>query len=298
MKSMLNVAILGLACLLPHPALANTGNVDVYGSIGSSTDTGPFASDGSAGALYVTGHLVLAAPEDHTFRFTRLEIASGSDLSFSNLGAQDTLTLLASEAIVIKGWLDPMPALNLTLAAPRLYIDAPLSLPGGRLALIGTDSVEIGHNAILDVSSGSNAAPSSETAVARLASPGVEISGGIERAAHGELTIREISNWPSFNIDSQARVNLSLPSAPASTLDRINAGGDLSLIAGRLTGRDVQIVSSSLEAGVLTLSAPGGLALVQSGESLAMVPEPETYAMLLAGLALVGLAVRRRKAGR
>lgn len=39
---------------------------------------------------------------------------------------------------------------------------------------------------------------------------------------------------------------------------------------------------------------PGGSYL--GGISVAAVPEPETYAMLLAGLGLIGFSARRRKA--
>lgn len=42
---------------------------------------------------------------------------------------------------------------------------------------------------------------------------------------------------------------------------------------------------------------PAGLRVEFSSSNIAAVPEPETYAMLLAGLALAGFAARRRKQG-
>ena len=40
---------------------------------------------------------------------------------------------------------------------------------------------------------------------------------------------------------------------------------------------------------------PAGLRVEFSTSTIAAVPEPETYAMLIAGLGLVGFAARRRK---
>jgi hypothetical protein len=47
--------------------------------------------------------------------------------------------------------------------------------------------------------------------------------------------------------------------------------------------------------GGLTVAAPGAVATALPFASLSAVPEPETYAMLLAGLGLLGFFVRRRK---
>jgi hypothetical protein len=46
--------------------------------------------------------------------------------------------------------------------------------------------------------------------------------------------------------------------------------------------------------GGLTVAALGGVATALPFAPLAAVPEPETYAMLLAGLGMIGCVVRRR----
>ncbi len=81
---------------------------------------------------------------------------------------------------------------------------------------------------------------------------------------------------------------VSAPSIPATAVSGVNSGHPAMSFLDMLTG-------SLAYVNVHTLAVPSGAVRGQLIQ-VAVVPEPETYALLLAGLGLVGAAVRRRKA--
>jgi hypothetical protein len=179
------------------------------------------------GALYVEGPMTIKA-DSTTFHFTTLEIAPGSSLSFVNLQADDTLRLIASESIRIRGELIFAPA-------GGLYIEAPL--------------VEFGEGVVIDA-------------------PGGSITF---------VATRDINNGLPFRD----------PLVSGGVILRTGASIDVPE-SGQPVRLDESLQLS--EDGSLSIAPGGGIVIAQ-----APIPEPETYAMLLAGLGLVGFAAARRK---
>lgn len=108
------------------------------------TTTGPEAPAGAGvvefvdlGALHVDGQMTLDASTS-TFHFTTFEMAVGSTVSFVNLGADDSLRLIASAAIRIRGELVFAPASALYIEAPIIELGegAVIAAPGGSISLI------------------------------------------------------------------------------------------------------------------------------------------------------------------
>lgn len=68
------------------------------------------------------------------------------------------------------------------------------------------------------------------------------------------------------------------------------AGGNFLGVVGAITGSPLEVEITGTFTG-----APGSYGNLQGSLVLAPVPEPETYALMLAGLAAVGFAARRRR---
>ncbi|WP_296885281.1 PEPxxWA-CTERM sorting domain-containing protein [Thiobacillus sp.] len=179
------------------------------------------------GALYLEGPMTIEA-DSTTFHFTTFEMAPGSSLSFVNLRADDTLRLIASESIRIRGELIFAPAGGLYIEAPLVEFGegALIEAPGGSITLVATRGINNG-----------------------LPSGGPLASGGLI-------------------LGTGASIDVSGSGQPVQLDEgiQLRAGGSLSIAPG---------------GGIVTAQAP--------------IPEPETWAMLLAGLGMVGFAAVRRK---
>jgi hypothetical protein len=73
---------------------------------------------------------------------------------------------------------------------------------------------------------------------------------------------------------------------------------DITDVLGRNDGKQYSLLTAQDHASAASLGLPDPTAMVQGGQLLVMatapVPEPETYAMLLAGLGMLGAVARRR----
>lgn len=130
------IAMLSVASLLAAPSvMAITLS---SGQDPATISPAPQAAYVDFGALYVNGAMTLDASTP-IFHFTTLEMAAGSTLSFSNLMAGDTLQLIASETIRIRGELQFAPASSLFIEAPLLELGSGsvIRAPGGLVTLAG-----------------------------------------------------------------------------------------------------------------------------------------------------------------
>ncbi len=110
----------------------------------------------------------------------------------------------------------------------------------------------------------------------------------------GRLTLL---NWSPFSINNPG--SIAFEQSPA-VLDRLLAGrlksnGFVEVISGQislLNKNGIQVADARvLDTGAIVPS--GGMLLLENGSLTPAVPEPETWAMLLAGLGLLGWRARR-----
>lgn len=149
------IAMLSVASLLAAPS-AMAGTLTLSSGLGpASVSPAAQAAYVDFGALYVNGAMTLDASTP-IFHFTILEMAAGSTLSFSNLMADDTLQLIASEAIRIRGELQFLPAFRLHIEAPLVELGEGglISAPGGSVTLVAGRDVD-GSRPIIEPGSGS-----------------------------------------------------------------------------------------------------------------------------------------------
>jgi len=80
-------------------------------------------------------------------------------------------------------------------------------------------------------------------------------------------------------------------------LTSITMTTDADILCGSALARNgaVTMDTNTISTGCQGLQLDGGVVTVGDGGVIAAIPEPETYAMLLAGLGLLGFAVRRRQ---
>jgi hypothetical protein len=92
-------------------------------------------------------------------------------------------------------------------------------------------------------------------------------------------------NDPNLKDGGQDEITLRVPLYQETSVVQF----DLEFIAG-----STQAVTDFSHTGRLFIDVPGGSFTTESG-IMSAVPEPETYAMFLAGLGLMGFVTRRRK---
>lgn len=104
---------------------------------------------------------------------------------------------------------------------------------------------------------------------------------------HGQI---QVTGFSQFNLGAGATISFSSPSPSWGVWNRVN-GNSVSLFNGINNG-----------GGSLQLISPGGLVISGStipetriSLSASAIPEAETYSLLLAGLGLIGIIIRRRK---
>jgi hypothetical protein len=109
-----------------------------------------------------------------------------------------------------------------------------------------------------------------------------------------------ISNLAAYGTSSPFQ--LGPINLPAATFDTVTLSGPSGLIGAlNPANSSFMLAGSSLASGYYSLNVightAGGMAAYAVQMDVTPVPEPETYALMLAGLGLLGLAARRRKNG-
>lgn len=189
------IAMFSIASLLAAPSvMAGILSTISSGQGPTSISFAPQAAYVDFGALYVNGSMTLDASTP-IFHFTTLEMAAGSTLSFSNLMADDTLQLIASEAIRIRGELQFLPAFRLHIEAPLVELGEGglISAPGGSVTLVAGRDID-GSRPIIEPGSGSvltllpGAFIDVSAAGAGLRDQSIRLGeGGVVRVADGRL---------------------------------------------------------------------------------------------------------------
>ena len=137
------------------------------------------------------------------------------------------------------------------------------------------------------------------------ANPGWTISGGVT-GSMGNVVYAEFGgSTTSISVAASASVDGSPTFVlPLTSLTKVPTGGTLGYFADTVTMPIGTFSTFAVNAGSITLDASGGFAAAISAQpqnELAFsffanpVPEPETYAMLLSGLGVVGWVARRRR---
>ncbi len=125
------------------------------------------------------------------------------------------------------------------------------------------------------------------------------------QAGLADIDINDLVSLPKgtfLNQDLQSLYDSLLAQGSASSFAALTVGRDIEVrdIADISVAMEVLPATSSLYSTYDNLRTASGNHLNAFNKQLAMypqpVPEPETYAMMLAGLGLVGSMVRRRKA--
>lgn len=188
------IAMLSVASLLAVPSVM-AGIVTLSNGQGpTSISPAPQAVHVDFGALYVNGAMTLDASTP-IFHFTTLEMAAGSTLSFSNLMADDTLQLIASEAVRIRGELQFWPAFRLHIEAPLVELGEGglISAPGGSVTLVAGRDID-GSRPVIEPGTGSvltllpGASIDVSTAGTGLPDQSIRLGeGGVVRVADGRL---------------------------------------------------------------------------------------------------------------
>ena len=137
------------------------------------------------------------------------------------------------------------------------------------------------------------------------ANPGWTISGGVTSALGNVVYAEYGGSTTSMSVAALVSVDGSPTFAlPLTSMTKVPTGGALGYLADTATLPIGTFSTFSVSSGSLTLVASGGLfaaigAQPQNALSFSFiadpVPEPETYAMLLAGLGVVGWVARRRR---
>ncbi|MFC0169690.1 FxDxF family PEP-CTERM protein [Pseudoduganella danionis] len=120
---------------------------------------------------------------------------------------------------------------------------------------------------------------------------------GVLHTAYGDISA--VSN-NVFTIDAQDELDTNLPLATQAYTRTFTAPAELQMflngsLALSVTGKVSPFFSGPANASYYSEGTIDAYAKVTYTYETAPVPEPETYAMLLAGLGLVGAIARRRK---
>jgi subtilase-type serine protease len=129
-------------------------------------------------------------------------------------------------------------------------------------------------------------------------SPGyLLLSGNFEQTSTGvlEIELQDMSTYDQLAIEGRALLGGTL-SLICSGGCRYDAGDSLQLVfaAGGLSGKFADITFSGLNPNSFELVYGADEVRLQVLSNVSPVPEPSTYAMLLAGLGVLGTVARRR----
>jgi PEP-CTERM motif-containing protein len=126
------------------------------------------------------------------------------------------------------------------------------------------------------------------------------VNGNYAQTALGsfDVGLQDLTHFGSLTVNGKASLGGAL-SVDCVGSCSFTAGTDLLVLqsTGTLSGTFSNLVTSGFAAGAFNVSYVGNdVYLDITQNTVAAVPEPESYAMMLAGLTMVGAVARRRKA--
>lgn len=225
---------------------------------------------GAANAMTFSADTILTPPADGLYSFSDLTISAGVRVSFAPVEGLTTIDWLVDGDAVIAGTLDLGGLYGFSLRAVNIRLEGSLINNGKSISLASTNKLMLDQDAAVRTGR-----------INGMPEVGSVAGGSVELSAGADLSIRGTTR------NDGSPTDLTLP------------GGRIVIDAQRNT--PIEVINPD---GQIDLASGAALqqldsALLSAAPSIQpSIPEPETYAMLLAGLGLVGLAARRRKAGR
>lgn len=220
----------------------------------------------TASAMTYSADTILTPSADGHYSFSDLMITTGVRVSFAPVEGLTTIEWLVDGDAFIAGTIDLGGLYDFSLRARNIRVEGSLLNPGRSIALISSQDLSLDQDAAVRTGR-INGMP--------------EVGGGVELVAGAEISIRGTTR------NDGSPTDLTLP------------GGRIRI--GAHDNNPIEVLDQDGRIDLAATTAMQGLdsALLSAGPSIQpSIPEPETYAMLLAGLGLVGLAARRREAGR
>jgi len=94
---------------------------------------------------------------------------------------------------------------------------------------------------------------------------------------------------------ASADIDFTSVSVNGHAFNLTNVGGlDLATLSGQLLSNPIVLTVMGIAAPLLTAGTPTAASYAGTANIAGAVPEPESYAMLLAGLGAIGIVIRRR----
>ena len=144
--------------------------------------------------------------------------------------------------------------------------------------------------------------------IVNLAEPGSEATPSVTTAPSPLLTNANLAGTITLNVYSAAGALLEQHTAASGlTLNQVASGLGGSGIVFALTTAEQNQLNATMAAnagaevftvGATFANAQGGPETIAAIRLVSAIPEPETYALMLGGLGLLGLVSRRRRQGR